>query len=129
MPLLGDGRQQELEGRDAEQATLWAAFEQAQAGHGRVVVISGEAGIGKSALLQHLAERARAAGTRPAWGRAWEFADAPAYFPLGPCLSALGLSAAAAPVASAFSFWESVLEALSRACARQRPSSQAFSSA
>ncbi len=114
-PMLGDEATPTLEGRDAEEAALWSALEQARAGHGGVVVVSGEAGIGKSALLQRLAARATPAGVRPVWGRAWEFADAPAYFPLGPCLSALGLSAASASGDSAFGFWEQVLEALSRA--------------
>ena len=54
------------------------------------------------------------------WGRAWEFADAPSYFPLWPCFSALGLDAAEARSAAPFALWESVLEALSVA-ARDKP--------
>jgi hypothetical protein len=90
-----------LEGRDSEQAQLRAALDSACAGHGRVVVLSGEAGIGKSTLLGRLAEVAEERGIQPVWGRAWEFADAPAYFPLWPCFGALQLSAEARS-ASAF---------------------------
>src|SRR5207244_5720869 len=38
-------------GRDAELAKLCALFDQAKAGEGRVVLIEGEAGIGKSRLV------------------------------------------------------------------------------
>jgi tetratricopeptide (TPR) repeat protein len=115
MPAFGDEPLRALEGRAAEQAALWSALEEARAGRGRLVLISGEAGIGKSALLQGLASRAAEAGIRPIWGRAWEFADAPAYFPVGPCLSALGLGAADLQSATPFALWEDVLAALSRA--------------
>jgi hypothetical protein len=111
----GDDPLRTLEGRAAEEAALWSALEEARNGRGRVVVISGEAGIGKSALLQSLAARAAEAGIRPIWGRAWEFADAPAYFPVAPCLSALGLGTAELQSSSPFALWESVLQALSRA--------------
>lgn len=108
-----------LEGRDSEQAQLRAALDSACAGHGCIVVLSGEAGIGKSTLLGRLAEVAAERGIQPVWGRAWEFADAPAYFPLWPCFGALQLSAEARS-ASAFALWESVLAALSNA-AQLRP--------
>ncbi|HVY28303.1 MAG TPA: AAA family ATPase [Polyangiaceae bacterium] len=103
-----------LEGRDSERAQLRAALDAACAGHGRIVVLSGEAGIGKSSLLGDLAGYAAERGITPVWGRAWEFADAPAYFPLWPCLSALGLPPESRQ-ASAFTLWEAVLGALSTA--------------
>jgi tetratricopeptide (TPR) repeat protein len=112
--MLGNEPITSLEGREAELGALAAALDDARAGHGRMVLVTGEAGIGKSALLASLAERATAQGFRPIWGRAWEFADAPAYFPLRACLSALGVRADAQSQ-SPFALWESVLEALSRA--------------
>ena len=115
MTMLDDEPLPTLEGRDAEQSALWSAWQEASSGRGRIVVVSGEAGIGKSALLQSLSARAAAGGAHPVWGRAWEFADAPAYFPVGPCLQGLGLRAAQAGGEASFSFWETVLEALSRA--------------
>jgi class 3 adenylate cyclase/tetratricopeptide (TPR) repeat protein len=51
-----------LVGRAAELAQLDAALAQARAGHGQIVGITGEAGLGKSRLVQEAARRARAAG-------------------------------------------------------------------
>jgi hypothetical protein len=120
MAPLGDEPVFELEGRENELAQLTAAWDEARAGRGRIVVVSGEAGIGKSSLLSSLAEQAAGQGAQAVWGRAWEFADAPAYFPVWPCLSALGLGAAEARGAPAFALWESVLSALS-ATPRDQP--------
>lgn len=119
MPLLATETSQ-LEGRAQELAALSDALDSAFAGQGRLVVVSGEAGIGKSALVSSLAERATARGAVTVWGRAWEFADAPAYFPLWPCLAALGLSSAETQSAAPFAVWEGVLGALSTAT-RERP--------
>ena len=49
-------------GRDADMATLEAALEQAQAGHGQVVGVVAEAGTGKSRLCFEFAQRCRARG-------------------------------------------------------------------
>ncbi len=46
-----------LVGRDAELAALAAAWERAKGGQGQVVLIEGEAGIGKSRLVRTTAER------------------------------------------------------------------------
>src|SRR5262249_3497083 len=43
-----------LVGRESEVALLLERWEQAKAGHGQVVLLSGEAGIGKSRLVQML---------------------------------------------------------------------------
>ena len=48
----------ELLGRDAEFASLDVLLEDAKAGRGRVLVVRGEPGVGKSALLDYLAEQA-----------------------------------------------------------------------
>lgn len=48
-----------LIGRDAALHALDEAYRQAQAGHGRAVLISGEPGVGKSRLLQEFAGRVR----------------------------------------------------------------------
>jgi len=53
-----------LVGRVEEFATLQRALDAAKGGHGRVVFISGEAGIGKSRLLEELVAHAAASGFR-----------------------------------------------------------------
>jgi len=53
-----------LYGRAAQLRTLTAAWTAARAGHGRVVLITGEAGIGKTHLVTELARRADNAGAR-----------------------------------------------------------------
>jgi DNA-binding CsgD family transcriptional regulator len=62
----------ELVGRDAELATVTRAVDDAGRGTGRVLGILGEAGIGKSALLEAVAERARGAGMLVISGRGVE---------------------------------------------------------
>ena len=57
-----------LFGRAAELRTLMAAWTAARAGHGRVVLITGEAGIGKTRLVAELARRADNAGAQTAVG-------------------------------------------------------------
>ena len=51
-------------GRDAELAALTAALDAAVAGDPAVVLLSGEAGVGKTRLVEEAAERASAAGAR-----------------------------------------------------------------
>jgi DNA-binding SARP family transcriptional activator/tetratricopeptide (TPR) repeat protein len=55
-------------GRAAELRAVMAAWTAARAGHGRVVLITGEAGIGKTCLVAELARRADNAGARTAVG-------------------------------------------------------------
>jgi len=57
-----------LFGRAAELAALTAAWKAAADGAGQVVVLTGEAGIGKTSLLAELAQRAGASGARTAIG-------------------------------------------------------------
>ena len=95
------------------------ALERARSGRGRVLVVEGEPGIGKSALAAAVAEWAEAAGATCHWGRAWELGNAPPYFPLRACLRALGVDAepAASGDGGPFALWERVLDALAQAAA------------
>ena len=68
-PLLaGPVTVRPLFGRTAELRTLMAAWTAARAGRGRVVLVTGEAGIGKTRLVAELARRADNAGARIAVG-------------------------------------------------------------
>jgi tetratricopeptide (TPR) repeat protein len=68
-------------GRERELAALLGGLEEALGGEGRLFLLSGEAGIGKSRLADELALRARERGARILWGRCWEAGGAPAYWP------------------------------------------------
>ena len=57
------------------------ALAEALAGEGRVVLVAGEPGIGKSALADRLAAEAGGTGAKVLWGRCWEAGGAPAYWP------------------------------------------------
>ncbi len=58
-----------------------AAFAEAEAGQRRFLLLSGDAGIGKTRLAEELAQRARSEGALVVWGRCWEGGGAPAYWP------------------------------------------------
>jgi class 3 adenylate cyclase len=66
-------------GRDDELRRLLAVYDAAAAGHGRVVTILGEAGIGKTRLLQELAASVRRRGALALSGRCLEGAWVPPY--------------------------------------------------
>jgi DNA-binding SARP family transcriptional activator/tetratricopeptide (TPR) repeat protein len=68
-------------GRAEELAELVDGLEEAIAGHGRLFLLVGEPGIGKSRLADELTRLARARGTRVLVGRCWEAGGAPAYWP------------------------------------------------
>ena len=68
-------------GRDAELAELAAGLEDALSGRGRLFLIAGEPGIGKTRLAEQLAVHALGRGARVLWGRCWEGGGAPAYWP------------------------------------------------
>ena len=66
-------------GRQRELAALDEVLAATAAGTGRVVLITGEAGIGKTGLADASCLAARARGLQVAWGRAWD--GAPAFGP------------------------------------------------
>jgi len=72
---------QPLLGRDREVAELHAALRSAESGHGTLILVVGEPGIGKTRLANDFASAAGARGAQVTWGRAWEAGGAPAYWP------------------------------------------------
>jgi class 3 adenylate cyclase len=68
-------------GREAEVADLRAAVDAAVSGRGRIVMISGEAGVGKSRLAAETATYANLRGAQVLIGRALEDEGAPAFWP------------------------------------------------
>jgi DNA-binding SARP family transcriptional activator len=68
-------------GRERELHELSSGLDAAIAGAGRLFLISGEPGIGKSTLAEHLTRRARERGADVLVGRCWEAGGAPAYWP------------------------------------------------
>ncbi|HSH59780.1 MAG TPA: AAA family ATPase, partial [Acidimicrobiales bacterium] len=78
----------ELVGRHWPHGRLLAALETVLAGRGRLVLVSGEAGIGKTSLVAALAGTT---GDRAlmAWGTCWEGGGAPGYWPWSQALDGL----------------------------------------
>ena len=68
-------------GREAELAQAEAAINEVFGGRGRLVLLAGEPGIGKSRLAEEVSARARSRDARVLVGRCWEVGGAPAYWP------------------------------------------------
>jgi DNA-binding SARP family transcriptional activator len=68
-------------GRERELTELLAGLNDAFAGRGRLFLLVGEPGIGKSRLAEELIAKARGRGARVLVGRCWEAGGAPAYWP------------------------------------------------
>ena len=68
------GRQREMDG-------LKAALDSSIAGHGRLVMLVGEPGIGKTRTAQEIALEAEARGAQVIWGRCYEEEGAPPFWP------------------------------------------------
>jgi MoxR-like ATPase len=80
----------ELVGRRRERAILSGWLDEAAGGQGRLVLVRGEAGIGKTSLARALVADARACGFLAAWGPSPEHLGAPPFWPWLRVLAALG---------------------------------------
>jgi len=76
-------------GREAELEDLRGGLDAAIAGRGRLFLLVGEPGIGKSRLADEVVRRASARGARVLIGQCWEAGGAPAYWPWVQSLRAL----------------------------------------
>lgn len=115
----------ELVGRDADLAQVVTLLTAAEQGRGSLALVTGEAGIGKTALVEHAAELAASRGFRVATGACWPD-GAPPYWPWSDVLRGLA-PAAFAPTAGGadteavrFALYEGVVESL-RAAASDAP--------
>jgi len=70
-----------LVGRESHLGRLESALVEAAAGRGRMVLLSGEPGIGKTRLAEELVARASAGGAAVAWGGSHDGEGAPAFWP------------------------------------------------
>jgi AAA ATPase domain len=122
-----------LIGRRGQLVVFDEALRGAARGTGGVVLVSGEAGIGKTRLAEEAARRASAEGFAVAWASCWEGGGAPPLWPWLQLLDGLGASTAVAvdPAngasvegvagAARFPVYAAVLEALEDACSRLGP--------
>ena len=68
-------------GRASEMAALRRGLESVLGGRGRLFLLIGEPGIGKTRLADEISEEAQRQGARVLWGRCWESGGAPAFWP------------------------------------------------
>jgi predicted ATPase len=80
LPVSPDARDLFV-GREAELGRLVRALDRAIAHEGRLVLLVGDPGIGKTRIARELAFRAAALGVAVRWGRCQETEGAPPYWP------------------------------------------------
>jgi DNA-binding SARP family transcriptional activator len=111
-----------LLGRDAELGLLEAGLEDALSGRGRLFVVVGATGAGKTKLADEIASLAKQRGARILWGRGWSGGGAPAYWPWKQAFRDVGQTlpeVKADDDAGRFRFFEAVTEAVRAAAAEQ----------
>jgi predicted ATPase len=70
-----------LVGRDKEVDMLRQCLDAALVGHGRLVLIGGDAGVGKTALAEALCREAEEQGALVLVGRCYDLTETPPYGP------------------------------------------------
>ena len=115
-------------GRERQLRQVEATLDRLATGRGAVVVVSGEAGVGKTRFCAEVAERAGAANVRVVTARCWLDGGAPPLWPWQPILDdldgpgAADLLASDAPVTEMgtdrFARFVAVTDRLAEVCAR-----------
>ncbi|HEV2450735.1 MAG TPA: BTAD domain-containing putative transcriptional regulator, partial [Streptosporangiaceae bacterium] len=114
-PVPADRSQ--LAGRDDVLARLDAVLAAVQAGEGRLVLVRGSAGIGKSALLREVARRSAARGAAVASGSCAEADTPPVLWPWLQVFKELVEAAGPEAIATAFTPYGNVIGLLDRSLA------------
>lgn len=86
---VGERKTLPFVGRMTERAQLLTLLDKARSGEGGLVVVLGQAGIGKSRLLEFLGQSADWRGWQVAWGRGEEFVLPRPYAPFVAALTAV----------------------------------------
>ncbi|HET9979335.1 MAG TPA: AAA family ATPase [Ktedonobacterales bacterium] len=101
-----------LVGREAEYAAVLAAMDSVGAGSGRLVLLAGEPGVGKTRLAQSAMLACRDRGMAVATGRCYEPHQEAPYYPFLEALSSLYASSPLAVRAEVETRWPSLLRLL-----------------
>ncbi len=94
-----------LIGREREMKLLRTELDAALNGHTRIVAIAGDAGMGKTRLLEELVTIAATHGARVLWGSCHESDAQPPYWPWTQALRSLAASSSADELASSAGPW------------------------
>ena len=87
-----------LTGRTREQSALRDCLAAAFESRGRLILVCGEAGIGKTTLVADLMREAQARGARVATGHCYDLTETPPYGPWTEILERVISLCAAAPI-------------------------------
>jgi DNA-binding winged helix-turn-helix (wHTH) protein/DNA polymerase III delta prime subunit len=79
--LVECAKREPLLGRSSELRALLERLGRAELGHGSLILVEGEPGVGKTTLAERLAKEAEERGFEVIWGRAWEGGGAPPFWP------------------------------------------------
>src|SRR6478736_6295453 len=85
-------------GRAIESGALQADWERARTGQAQHILLAGEAGIGKTRLLDEHCARVRDEGGQVLRGRCWDVGGTPAYWPWTQAFAALVEDVGTAPL-------------------------------
>ena len=100
--------------RDAELAHVDAAVAAISEGRSRILVVEGEAGMGKTTLVRALGDRCALLGIDVGWGSCHDDADAPSLWPWLQALGSLGVDVEPPAGSDVFGHLESLTTALTR---------------